>query len=142
MAGIIGGIVSFLSQPNENYVYLNVNGMWGPLEIDPIAAREPPCVMVISQVCEGLFIYNETLSEIMPSLAISYSWSINNLECTINLRQQVRFHDGTAFNAQAVKWNYDRLYTMINQNPDLIPEARLWMKLQLLVIFKFLMILQ
>ncbi|MHA1885817.1 MAG: ABC transporter substrate-binding protein [Promethearchaeota archaeon] len=121
---IVGGII--LSQPKPNLVYLNVNGAWGPLKLDPIEAREPPCVWVISQVAEGLFDYNHISCEIVPLLATSYSWSSNKLRCTITLRQGVRFHDGTNFNAQAVKWNFDRLYTMIDQAPHLIPEARLW----------------
>ena len=43
------------------------------------------------------------------SLAESWSVSPDGLQYTFKLRQSVTFHDKTPFNAQAVKWNFDRL---------------------------------
>ena len=45
--------------------------------------------------------------KIVPDLATS--WSVDNLNWTFKLRQGVKFHDGTPFNAQAVKAYFDRL---------------------------------
>jgi peptide/nickel transport system substrate-binding protein len=56
---------------------------------------------------------NETLlipvidGSFLPKLAASYEWSNNNKTVTFHLRQGVKFHDGTEFNADAVKWNWD-----------------------------------
>ena len=46
---------------------------------------------------------------IQPSLAESWSVSPDGLQYTFKLRQGVTFHDKTPFNAEAVKWNFDRL---------------------------------
>ena len=45
---------------------------------------------------------------IQPSLAESWDISDDGLTWTFNLRQGVTFHDGTPFNAEAVKWNMER----------------------------------
>jgi 4-phytase/acid phosphatase/peptide/nickel transport system substrate-binding protein len=43
-----------------------------------------------------------------PSLALSWTHSDDFKTWTFKLRPDVRFHDGTPFNAEAVKWNFDR----------------------------------
>lgn len=43
-----------------------------------------------------------------PSLALSWSSSDDFRTWTFKLRPDVKFHDGTPFNAAAVKWNFDR----------------------------------
>jgi peptide/nickel transport system substrate-binding protein len=127
---IFASVIIVLNLPTPetepDLITFRVNGAWGPLKLDPIEAREPPCVWVISQVAEGLFDFNETTDEIVPNLATSYSISVDHLEFSFNLRKEVKFHDGTDFNAQAVKWNFDRLYDMMVIRPSDIPEARLW----------------
>jgi ABC-type transport system substrate-binding protein len=45
---------------------------------------------------------------INPQLATSFEWSNNNKTVTFYLREGVKFHDGTDFNAQAVDWNVQR----------------------------------
>ena len=44
-----------------------------------------------------------------PGLAESWEVSDDGLTYTFNLRQDVMFHDGTPFNAEAVKATYDRM---------------------------------
>src|SRR5262249_12282386 len=50
--------------------------------------------------------------QIQPSLAESWSYP-DPKTLVFKLRQGVKFHDGTDFNADAVKFNFDRM-----QNPD------------------------
>lgn len=57
---------------------------------------------------EGLFGFNEKL-ELRPVLAESYDVSPDGLVYTFHLRKGVKFHDGTDFNAEAVKVNFDRV---------------------------------
>src|SRR5690606_6500068 len=44
-----------------------------------------------------------------PDLAESWSTSEDGLTWTFNLRKDVKFHDGTPFNAEAAKFNLDRI---------------------------------
>lgn len=44
----------------------------------------------------------------VPGLAVSWSHSDDFKTWTYKLRPGVKFHDGTPFNAAAVKWNFDR----------------------------------
>jgi 4-phytase/acid phosphatase/peptide/nickel transport system substrate-binding protein len=44
----------------------------------------------------------------VPRLALSWTHSDDYKTWTYKLRPNVKFHDGTPFNAQAVKWNFDR----------------------------------
>ena len=46
---------------------------------------------------------------LVPSLATKWTISPDGLQYTFNLRQGVSFHDGTPFDAEAVKFNIDRL---------------------------------
>ena len=50
------------------------------------------------------------ISEIIPALATHWDISDDGLEYTFYLREGVKFHDGTPFNADVVKWNYDRFW--------------------------------
>jgi peptide/nickel transport system substrate-binding protein len=45
---------------------------------------------------------------LVPNLAESYTISDSGLEVVLKLRKGIKFHDGTDFNANAVKWNLDR----------------------------------
>ncbi len=47
-------------------------------------------------------------TDIEPDLATSWSVSPDGLVWTFNLRQGVTFHDGTPWNAEAAKFNFDR----------------------------------
>jgi peptide/nickel transport system substrate-binding protein len=44
-----------------------------------------------------------------PMLATSYELAADKLSATYHLRQGVTFHDGTPFNADAAKWNLDKV---------------------------------
>ena len=52
-----------------------------------------------------------------PELALSWSASSDGKAITFKLRKGVKFHDGTDFNAQAVKSNFDKL---IPPNPVIL----------------------
>ena len=46
---------------------------------------------------------------LQPQLATSWELSPDEKYYTVHLRKGVKFHDGTDFNAQAVKWNLDEI---------------------------------
>ncbi|HVO43554.1 MAG TPA: ABC transporter substrate-binding protein [Aggregatilineales bacterium] len=67
---------------------------------------------MMAQVVEGLT-WEPKLGTIVPGLASSWKVSADVKEYTFNLRKDVKFQDGTPFNAQAVKFTFDRI-----ANPD------------------------
>ena len=77
---------------------------------DPALVSDASSILVASQVVEGLVgVKPDTTSEIVPVLASAMpTVSPDGLTYTFKLRTGVKFHDGTAFNADAVKFNYDR----------------------------------
>lgn len=74
------------------------------------ASQEP------TQMCyETLFYFNGSdVTTPVPVLATGYDLSPDGLVYTIYLRPNVTFHDGTPFNASAVKYSLDRLLLIDN----------------------------
>jgi peptide/nickel transport system substrate-binding protein len=65
--------------------------------------------------------FSRDLKTYTPRLALSYTVSPDGLVYTFKLRQGVKFHDGTPFNAEAVEFHFMR---MIDKNhPYYEPEA-------------------
>lgn len=56
----------------------------------------------------------ESSGEIQPALATSWEYADDGLSLTFTLREGVNFHDGTAFDADAVKANIERAQTIEN----------------------------
>jgi peptide/nickel transport system substrate-binding protein len=78
-----------------------------PVKLDPHDVSDSPSATVLSHVFETLFDLTPE-GEIVPHLAESYEVSDDGTVWTLHLRQDVTFHDGTPFNAEAVKVNLDR----------------------------------
>ncbi|QEE17682.1 ABC transporter substrate-binding protein [Promethearchaeum syntrophicum] len=83
-----------------------------PQNADPADANDIVSYNILNQVYEGLYTYNlsSPSTEVIPQLASKMGeWNENMTELTIELRDDVTFHDGSAFNATVVKWNFDRI---------------------------------
>lgn len=81
-----------------------------PVVLDGAYVSDGESLRVIDQIFETLVTTEAGGTEIVPALAESWTASDDGLEWTFNLRQGVTFHDDSAFNAEAVCFNFDRWY--------------------------------
>lgn len=79
--------------------------------LDPHRARSFASRIVFPSLCDSLLKVSPEL-KIVPSLATAWSWSGDNKTLTLKLRPGVTFHDGEAFDADAVKFNIERALTL------------------------------
>ena len=119
----VSSVVIYMESPKGGTIVFGV--MYGPDFLDPHNAWDSASIDVINQVLEGLVDVDiaDPNYPIIPRLATALpSISTDGKEYTFTLRQGIKFHDDTDFNAAAVKWNFDRLYGLI----DVISPAELW----------------
>ena len=105
VAGLMLAAGPALAQPTE----IRIGVALEPPALDPTAgAAEAIDVVVYQNVFEGLVSIDET-GAVQPGLAESWTISEDGLTYTFALNEGVTFHDGTAFDAEDVKFTFDRL---------------------------------
>ena len=75
---------------------------------DPYDANDTLSQAVAKSFYQGLYGFDKDL-KMVPVLADSHTVSKDGLVYTFKLKSGIRFHDGTPFNAEAVKVNFDRV---------------------------------
>ncbi|MXX91738.1 MAG: ABC transporter substrate-binding protein [Boseongicola sp. SB0677_bin_26] len=80
-----------------------------PKSLDPAAVTAVNDFRILVNIYEGLTRYKSGTLEVEPALATGWDISEDGTEYTFTLRDGVSFHDGTPFNAAAVKFNFDRM---------------------------------
>jgi peptide/nickel transport system substrate-binding protein len=78
------------------------------VSLDPHAAFIPATAVVYSNIFDSLFSRDRDL-KIINRLATSYE-IITPTEWRIHLRKGVTFHDGEPFNAEAVKFSFEKIF--------------------------------
>ncbi len=78
-----------------------------PESLDPIGMSSAPAATVSEHISQPL-IYLDVDGTLQPSLAVDWEASEDGKVWTLYLREGVTFHDGTPFDAEAVKMNLDR----------------------------------
>jgi peptide/nickel transport system substrate-binding protein len=78
-----------------------------PDALDPDLARTFVGRIVFASLCDKLIDIDPDLN-FVPMLATEWSWSDDGLALTMELRDDVVFHDGEPFNAEAAKVNIER----------------------------------
>jgi peptide/nickel transport system substrate-binding protein len=79
-----------------------------PSGIDPHVNASSELGIPLTSVYDTL-VWQDLSGEFVPGLAKSWQISDDGLTYTFHLREDVVFHDGTPFDAQAVKFNLDRI---------------------------------
>lgn len=79
-----------------------------PDSLDPHTSGMAVSTRVNNSIYEKL-VYQTENNEIKPWLATSWEVSDDQKSFTFKLRDDVTFHDGSKFNAEVVKYNFDRI---------------------------------
>lgn len=79
-----------------------------PPILDPQRTSDGAAAEVFGRACETL-VYQDFDLTTQPLLAESWTFAADGTAITFTLRQGITFHDGTPFNAEAVKFTFERL---------------------------------
>jgi peptide/nickel transport system substrate-binding protein len=87
---------------------LVIGMQYEPVTLDPHVSGQANAFRLLLNVIDGL-VYMDQDGNIKPMLAERWRISPNGKVYTFWLRKDVKFHDGTPFNAQAMKFSLDRV---------------------------------
>ena len=94
-------------KPKEKTTFRIAVGI-DPDTLDPVATTTTTVGNMVDYVVETLVRIDKE-GNLQPLLAESWEVSDDGLTVIFRLRKGVKFHDGTPFNAEAVKFNIDRM---------------------------------
>nr|WP_150960194.1 glutathione ABC transporter substrate-binding protein [Aneurinibacillus sp. XH2] len=101
-----GGENQPLAKKEGNSVTIAVNANF--ITLDPHNAADTLSISGYRTMYQGLLGFDQDM-KVVPVLAESYEVSEDGKEYVFKLKENIKFHDGTPFNAEAVKINLDRL---------------------------------
>ena len=96
------------SLPAQSPSTLVVGLVAEPVGLDPAQVTDLNSSRVGRRVVETLVAFADESTQIVPGLAESWTIAKDGLTYTFKLRKGVTFHDGTPFNAEAVKFSIER----------------------------------
>jgi peptide/nickel transport system substrate-binding protein len=102
------GVASHLGQSAGSTLIFA--GAADPTYLDPAIVSDGESFRVTKQIFEGLVDLRPGSTAVVPKLATSWGVDKGRKVWTFQLRHGVKFHDGTAFNAAAVCFNFNRWY--------------------------------
>ena len=79
-----------------------------PVNLDPAQVTDLNSTRVGRRIVESLVTFPEESTQVVPGLAESWTISKDGLRYTFKLRKNVKFHDGTPFDAESVKFSIER----------------------------------
>lgn len=85
-----------------------------PPTMDPRVSGSAKATNLMVNLFDTLIALERESGELVPGLAMSWEASTDATAYTFNLRDDVTFHDGTDFTAEAVKYTYDSI-----QDPEI-----------------------
>jgi peptide/nickel transport system substrate-binding protein len=106
VAAVSYGSVVFAETPAKVLV---VGQIAEPKSLDPATVTAVNDFRIVMNLYDGLVRYKDGALEVEPALAKSWNISSDGLTYTFALRSGVKFHDGSDFTADAVKFDFDRM---------------------------------
>jgi peptide/nickel transport system substrate-binding protein len=106
----VSGAVGARSNHASAGATLVFGGAADPTYLDPALVSDGESFRVTEQIFDGLVAIRPGTTSIRPALATSWKISANGKAYSFNLRHNVKFTDGTRFNAKAVCANFNRWY--------------------------------
>lgn len=85
-----------------------------PPTMDPRVSGSAKATNLMVNLFDTLIALDRDTGELVPGLATSWETSDDATTYTFHLREDVTFHDGTPFNAEAIKYTFDSI-----MDPDL-----------------------
>lgn len=79
-----------------------------PASLDPLFGTASPVDRCYFNLYTEGLIYQDSQGDLQPLLATDWAVAEDGMSIVFNLREGVKFHDGTDFNAEAAKFNLDR----------------------------------
>src|SRR5262245_4754637 len=102
LAVVAGNIGSAAAQPAGT---LLVGLVAEPVNLDPPQVTDLNSLRVSRRIVETLVTFPDESTQIVPGLAESWTISKDGLRYSFKLRKGIAFHDGTPFDAEAVKFS-------------------------------------
>ncbi|MCK4332987.1 MAG: hypothetical protein KAV40_05345, partial [Thermoplasmatales archaeon] len=104
------GCVTEEEEPEPEEMVLIFGSSGDAKRLDPGDVTDGESIQRMDNIFESLVEYKPSSTEIQPCLATAWDMSEDGLNITFNLRHDVKFHDGTDFNADAVVFSFARQY--------------------------------
>ena len=102
----LGLVTSASAAPPKDAIVIGL--VAEPVTMDPPQITDLNSARVTKRIFEGLVAQELGSYKLVPGLAQSWDISKDGLTYTFKLRPNVKFHDGTPFNAEAVKFVLER----------------------------------
>ncbi len=119
--GIIMLLVVTKSDSGKGHALIYSRGT-NSTTLDPAGVSWGEDAKVVTNLYENLVTFDKDSMEIVPRLATSWKKSDDKKTWTFTLRDDVTFHDGTPFNAEAVVFTFERLINKKHPHrPALVP---------------------
>ena len=108
---LIGMLAAFVfSSHLASATTLRIGMTSDPDTLDPAGSGSFISLQITGAMCDKLIDTDPDLNYV-PMLATEWHWSDDNRALTVKLRPGVVFQDGEKFDAEAVKWNFNRYQT-------------------------------
>jgi ABC-type transport system substrate-binding protein len=115
---ILGIGAGAIRQPvQKNVLKIGTTEGGSPAVLDPVDSWDSVSNDVIAHVCDTLWapdLYDPDFNLVWTLAKEEPTWNAKKNELTVILRENVWFHDGSPFNATAVKFTFDRIRYFCN----------------------------